>query len=140
MDFNVHTTVSKDPIIVLKEKKSKFELLNENRINVSKVKVDGGIINCALKKRCDWILSYNKTNDYALFIELKGCDLDEAIKQLKATLDYTQDVYRNHVRQCFAVTTSVPKFGTSAQRKSRDFYHKTRSTLTIKNTPVKHGI
>lgn len=80
MDFNVYIIVLKDFIIVFKEKKSKFEFLNENRINVSKVKVDGGIINCVLKKWCDWILSYNKMNDYVFFIELKGCDLDEVIK------------------------------------------------------------
>lgn len=140
MDYAKHTTTVKDPIVVVQENRSKFELINKNRINVDKVQVDGGLISCSNTEKCDWILSYKSQSDTALFIELKGCDIDKAISQLVSTLGHTKDKYQSHIKKCFAVTTRIPKHGSTMRKKALDFHNKTKTILVVKNLHIKHEI
>lgn len=140
MDYSKYTTTVKDPIIVVQENRSKFELKNSNRISVDKVQVDGGLISCSNKEKCDWILSYENKSNVALFIELKGCDIDKAISQLISTIGHTQAKFGAYQKQCFAVTTRIPKHGSSMRRKAIDFHKKTNSVLVVKNSLITHSI
>jgi hypothetical protein len=131
MDYASCTVPTNDSRVVVQEKKSKFEVLNSNRIEIKKVQVDGCLINDH-REKCDWIISIDSLNK-VLFIELKGCDVDKAISQLKSTLEHTKSKYQTFERECFAVTTRIPKGGSSVRKKSLDFFKHTKTTLSIKN-------
>jgi hypothetical protein len=131
MDYVSCTALTKDSRVVVQERRSKFEVINKGRISINKVEVDGCLITDH-REKCDWIISVDSLN-LALFIELKGCDIDKAISQLKSTLNHTREKYGNYKRECFAVTTRIPKHGSSVRKKSLDFFKETKTTLTIKN-------
>ncbi len=131
MDYAKCTFPTTDSRIVVQENRSKFEVLNRNRIEVKKVEVDGCLINDG-REKCDWIIAVDSINK-AFFIELKGCDVDKAISQLKSTLEHTKSKYQTFDRSCFAVTTRVPKHGASMRKKSLEFFRQTKTTLSIKN-------
>lgn len=138
MDYARCTVPTKDSKIVVQENKSRFEVINKNKIEVKKVEVDGCLINDH-REKCDWIISIASLNK-AFFIELKGCDIDKAISQLKSTLNHTKGEYESFERQCFAVTTRIPKHGASMRKKSIDFFKKTKTTLCVKNLNSKVNI
>lgn len=132
MDYAKCSVESTNSKIVVKENKSRFEVDNPNRLSVSKVQVDGCLIADNLEK-CDWIISISSENKRALYIELKGCDIDKALKQLKSTLEHTQSNYQDYKKECYVVTTRIPKFGPKISKKQRDFYDSTGCTLSVKN-------
>lgn len=133
MDYEKCTVATKDQLIVLKENRSRFEIQNKEKKNIQKIQVDGCLIDDAQEK-CDWIVSVNhEGTKKALYIELKGCQLDKAISQLQATLKTTEQRFGNHSRECYAVTTRVPKHGASVRKLAIDFFNKTKSSLTVKN-------
>ena len=131
MDYAKCSTATTDSRIVLRENRSKFELINSEKLQVEKIKVDGCLISDA-RPRCDWVLVSNEKNK-ALYVELKGCEIDRAIEQLKSTLTYTRERYSNYNKKCFVVSTRVPKHGSSMRRRCLDFYNKTKVTLCVKN-------
>lgn len=134
MNYLLCTTMTTDPIIVFSENKSKISVLNEKRIEVQKIQVDGCLIDARMEK-CDWLFCYEDHAKKAVFIELKGCDLDKAISQLRSTINHTKANYLSHRKECYAITTRVPKHGASTRKRSIDFFNQTGATLSIKNSP-----
>jgi hypothetical protein len=132
MDYDLCSTETTDSRVVVQENRSRFEVTNSRRESLKKVQVDGCLISDHSEK-CDWIIEINNQSNRALFIELKGCDVDKAISQLKSTLVHTQEKYANYAKECFAVTTRIPKHGASTRKKCIDFYKQTNVTLSIKN-------
>ncbi|MBM0511449.1 hypothetical protein [Aeromonas hydrophila] len=132
MDYEKHTIATSDTCIVVKENKSKFELKNPNRIEIKKTKVDGGLISDD-RERCDWLFAIQDPQPRAMFIELKGCNLDKAISQLNSTIEHTKDIFKKHSKECFAITTRVPKNDSSTRRLILDMMKKKQAKLTIKN-------
>ncbi len=132
MDYEKCGTATEAPSIVVKENRSRFEVENPNRYVCHKIKVDGCLITDEYEK-CDWIISTNDPVKRAFFVELKGCNVDKAISQLKSTLDYTSDKYKGYKKECFAVTTRIPKHGPSIRKKCLEFHKSTKATLIIKN-------
>jgi len=131
MDFQKCSLETSDAVIVVCENRSKFQVQNPDKRVLSKVKVDGCLIADG-RERCDWIVACNDIGK-AMFIELKGCNLDKAISQLESTLRHTNEVYLKHKKECYAVTTRVPKHGSSIRRRCIDFYSKNSATLSVKN-------
>lgn len=133
MNYNLCSTETTDYRVVVKENKSKFELQNNKKIKLKKVQVDGCLIKDG-RERCDWIIEIDdQSSQRALFIELKGCNIEKAISQLKSTLEHTKTRYANYIKECFAVTTRIPKHGPTTRKKCIDFHKKTNATLSIKN-------
>lgn len=60
--------------------------LNPLKEKFVKVKVDGCMI--INSTACDWVIS--KENVMSVLIELKGCDVEHALKQIEATFEYLQ--------------------------------------------------
>lgn len=106
----------RDAQIVLKEKKSKITLLNPNKKLYHEVKVDGDLyaITETQEKKCDYLELGKKTYD-ALFIELKGIDINTAYEQL---LSSTQNINVGNVRKrvALAVTPHIPKANVKFQK------------------------
>ncbi|UTW46903.1 hypothetical protein [Bacterioplanoides sp. SCSIO 12839] len=132
MDYELCTTETTDSRVVVQENRSRFEVLNNRRDRLRKVQVDGCLINDH-REKCDWIIEINNQSNRALFIELKGCDVDKAISQLKSTLVHTRVKYADYDKECFAVTTRIPKHGASIRKKCIEFHKQTNVTLSIKN-------
>lgn len=139
MDYKKCSLKSKDPIIVVSENRSRFEVINTARKEVSKIQVDGCLIDSKLEK-CDWLIAVEKPEKKAYYIELKGCDLDKAISQLKATIEHTKARFREFKRECYAVTSRVPKHGSTIRKRCLDFHNETGSTLAVKNNIIKINI
>ena len=71
-------------IIKFTEKRSSFQVNNKNKRAVVRHKVDGCLI--TVGKKCDWLL-VDKLTGNEIYIELKGSDVDVALKQLCASVD-----------------------------------------------------
>lgn len=132
MEYDLCSTETTDSRVVVQENRSRFEVKNSRRESLKKVQVDGCLINDH-REKCDWIIEVNNQSKRALYIELKGCDVDKAISQLKSTLIHTRERYTNYAKECFAVTTRIPKHGASTRKKCLDFHKQTNVTLSIKN-------
>ena len=139
MNYMLCTTTTTDPIIVFSENRSRISVLNNNRIEVQKIQVDGCLIDAHLEK-CDWLFCYEDNTKKAVFIELKGCDLDKAISQLRSTIGHTRANYSAYRKECYAITNRVPKHGASTRKRSIDFFNQTGATLSIKNSPYSISI
>lgn len=132
MDYKKCTTSTKAAIIVVEENHSKLAIKNPRKRSLNKIKVDGCLISQEHEK-CDWLVATTDQPLRALYIELKGCDIKKAISQLKNTVRLTEASFRQHSKECYAVTTRVPKHGTDIRKLAMDFYRDTRATLSVKN-------
>lgn len=132
MDFEACSTDTIDSIITVRENKSKFEVYNRSKKNIRKVQVDGCLISDD-KEKCDWIIEVDSDKKMALFVELKGCNLDKAISQLSSTLHDTRKKYFDYERSCYAVTTRIPKHNSDVRKRSIEFYKRNKVTLQVKN-------
>ncbi|MCI5212568.1 MAG: hypothetical protein D3910_28125, partial [Candidatus Electrothrix sp. ATG2] len=120
MNYKKCTTVVNDSNVVVKEHKSSFQLCNTARLKIEKIQVDGCLIDDA-RERCDWLLVNREEKKRALYIELKGNKIDKAIWQLEATLGYTKTDFSQCKKECYVISTRVPKHGPSVHRRAIDF-------------------
>jgi hypothetical protein len=132
MDYDLCSTEITSSRLVVQENRSRFEVTNSRRESLKKIQVDGCLINDH-REKCDWIIEINNQSQRVLFIELKGCNVDKAISQLKSTLVHTRERYVDYAKECFAVTTRIPKHGASTRKKCLDFHKNTKVTLSIRN-------
>ncbi|MCI5162274.1 MAG: hypothetical protein D3917_09700, partial [Candidatus Electrothrix sp. AX5] len=116
MNYKKCTTVVNDSKVVVKEHRSSFQLCNAARLKIEKIQVDGCLID-DVRERCDWLLVNREEKKRALYIELKGADIGKAIRQLEATLGYTKKDFPQCERECYVVSTRVPKHGPSVHRR-----------------------
>ncbi len=80
------TVCSQHPIINAAEQKSKYSLMNPQRREVCKIRVDGCVFTQADGIKCDYLFLSCDTAT-AFFIELKGSDLSHAIDQINQSID-----------------------------------------------------
>ncbi|MCK4766053.1 MAG: hypothetical protein KAW12_27895 [Candidatus Aminicenantes bacterium] len=127
---------SKDPKIVVSEKKSKFTAVNKNKRTVLKVEVDD-----CLKisgKRCDWLLIV-VDNAEAHFIELKGGKVRHALEQLENTIKIIAVPGNGYIEKeftgkfAYAILSHCPISGTEIQNRKKQFRRDLDTKLVIKN-------
>jgi len=106
----------RDPLIVLKENKSKIILFNPDKKLYHEVKVDGELYSVTetQERRCDYLELGKETQD-AFYIELKGIDVVSAYEQLLATLQNVQ-VESVSRKVAIAVTPHIPKANVRFQK------------------------
>lgn len=78
------TVVTNNSIEKFEERRSTLNIKNSARRDLLRLQVDGCLI--VTGKRCDWLLIDKKTNT-EIFIELKGADVDEGIKQICTSVE-----------------------------------------------------
>ena len=102
--------------IVCKQKGKKYELKNDYRELVCKVKVDKGIIRDG--EKCDYLVLICEKN-IAVFVELKGNHVDKACSQVLSTIEYFEENLRNSNSVIYVrvVAQSVPKVEGSNEKK-----------------------
>jgi hypothetical protein len=72
--------------IVCSENKSKITFLNSGSFLVAKIKIDGCVIKDNNVRKCDYLVLCSNEK-MAIFVELKGNHVADAIEQIEATLD-----------------------------------------------------
>lgn len=125
-------SIREDKVISLKEKRSTFRFLNPDQKKVKCILVDG----CALTMgdRCDHLLV--DENGVEHFIELKGCDIMHAVKQLESSIkQLSTNKGRNY---SFIVSTRSPLTGPDIQIFKKKFKQRYNSELIVKTIVCEH--
>lgn len=111
------------------ENKRKFCLVNQNELEIIKVVVDGCLITGS-GKRCDYLFDFPTLN-LIYYVELKGRDIESAVKQLKATLSFCRVMHDGKSKECHIVSSRVP-LGPKVQILKLEFLKTTGCGLRIK--------
>lgn len=83
--MSAHCLIEMDhSILKFSEKRSSLFINNKNKRAVVRHQVDGCLVTEG--KKCDWLL-VDKLTGSEVFIELKGADVDVAVKQLCASVE-----------------------------------------------------
>lgn len=120
-------------ILTLKEKRSKFVVNNPDERTLVKIQVDGCLIDDE-RSRCDFIVEVEESK--AMYVELKGCELDKAIKQLSHTIELTRPKFSHHQKSAYVVTTRVPKQDNRMLKHRKDFDKKYQTKIMVKNNQM----
>jgi len=119
--INTCNECSDNKIIVAEENKRKFIFKNNSNSMVNKVKVD----DCYIKKglRCDYLIELIDSNvvKTVFYIELKGSDINHAIKQIESTLQYCKQIHNDANKECYIILSKFPSSGTSSQILKKKF-------------------
>ncbi|UCH97844.1 MAG: hypothetical protein JSV88_13595 [Candidatus Aminicenantes bacterium] len=130
---------TRDKLIVFEERGRKFVGNNKDKKKFLKVRVD----NCLefAGKRCDWLLVDTVAN-IAHFIELKGCDLNHALRQLANTVSTISDPGKNYIDRSFrekiayAILSRCPANSTEIQVEKVRFRKKYNTRLNVRNNQL----
>lgn len=120
-------------IYVFSEKQSKLTLENTKEQLSTKIEVDG----CAINDtgiRCDYMLV---PPDQEFYIELKGQDIEHAIKQIERTIQLLSSDARNIVKRSYIICSRSPLNSTAIQSYQYSFKKKFNSKLIIRSSPHK---
>ncbi|MER1491500.1 hypothetical protein [Enterobacter cloacae] len=98
------------PIIKVKENTSTFEMQNQNRRKIDKMKIDGCVITKGV--RCDWMF-IDQLSKKEIYVELKGRDVEHAYDQITQTV--TQLTKTKESKNGIIVCTKCPLTDTKSQ-------------------------
>lgn len=129
-------TLRKDLKIVLQEKRCKITFNNVSRNTVRQVEIDG----CVIKngKRCDWLLITIDSTEH--YIELKGCDIKRAVKQIERTIIIVSEDAIKLKKHSFIISTRCPIMSTEIQNIKYRFKKKYNSSFIVKNNYYEHNL
>lgn len=121
-------TENRNPLIPLEEKRSKVTIENSRREILSIVRIDGCVVTDN-SLRCDYLMI--NENEYELFIELKGHDVEHAMRQLSCSVSKFSKKRKNIKLVCLVVTNRCPIGTTEIQKYKLYFKRKYDATLNI---------
>ncbi len=125
---------------VVSERKSRFEILSCTLDEIDKYKIDGYFYQDKTRKKCDYYFNFHPIGQHAIsiFVELKGNDIETAIKQLETTLeDFIHNGHINELNKviCAIVSTGYPSNDSTYRRLVKNFTVKyKRYNLAIERT------
>jgi hypothetical protein len=109
------------------ERRSVLNIKNSARREMLRVKVDGCLI--VEGKKCDWLLIDKETNT-EIFIELKGADVGEGIKQICASAAALSKKPKNKFG--YIVCTRSPISSPAIQKLQKEILKSHALTLRVK--------
>jgi hypothetical protein len=71
-------------VFAAKEEGKVYTLYNNSKLKIAKIQIDGCIFK-EYTEKCDWLFLIEEHN--AIFVELKGSDIEKGISQLLSTYD-----------------------------------------------------
>ena len=116
-------------ILKFEEKRSVLHINNKAKRELLRYRVDGCLVTTG--RRCDWLL-VDEASKTEVFIELKGADVDEAIKQLCLSVDVLSKKPKK--KYGYVVCTRCPVSSPSIQRMQKTVLKSHSLTLRIKKT------
>ncbi|MGL4582355.1 MAG: hypothetical protein ACRCVU_05175 [Flavobacterium sp.] len=110
---------------VFQENGRKLTLVNKNKVESTKIKVDG----CHIKNdtACDFMLVTEVVDCY---IELKGQDLSKALGQIIETINVLGKDSKSK-RKAYVICSKTPQMDTSIQMKKKTLLGKFKCDLDI---------
>lgn len=128
------TTVT-DSEVVCREKGRKMRFLNPARTQIDRVSIDEcrGLRESLLDpkcKLCDFLVLSAEQDEH--FVELKGKNVEHAIKQLASTIPQISGAYPNRRVWCWVITTESPAASPSFLVKKARFEKQFKARLSIK--------
>jgi hypothetical protein len=123
-NYKIKDNLSK---IVCEEHGTKITFHNTKKKTVEKIKIDGGVIKDNTVRKCDYLVSCVDIKiPIAIFVELKGNKVTDAIEQLSATLDNTiiKAAIKGYKKYAYAVVVHFPKASTKIQDEEGRFRKK----------------
>lgn len=124
---------SSQKIFSFRENRSLLTLDNTNGVVSTKIHVDG----CEIDDdgiRCDYL---HTTNDLEIYIELKGQDIEHAIKQIERTITLLSLDKIRQLKRSYIICTRSPMSSTGIQHFDRIFRKKYNSKLIVKSSPFR---
>jgi hypothetical protein len=102
----------KRKICIVEENGKKFELKNDSQFHIRKVKVNFCLAQRTNEKRCDYLISIDEIDrPIVFFIELKGGDLIQAVKQLYDSIIFLKDEFKSYILHARIIgSRDVPQF------------------------------
>ncbi len=124
-------SLTTNKIVTVSENRRKFTIDNSSALSINRVQVDGCYITSGLK--CDYLFEIIDNNNIikVFYVELKGKNIEHAIKQLTATVAHCKLIHKDIKRECYIVASRVPKSSTSAQNLKKEFKRKHNIQLFI---------
>ncbi|MFJ4137885.1 hypothetical protein [Pseudomonas fragi] len=116
-------------IVKFEEKRSILHINNKSKRELLRHKVDGCLI--TVGRKCDWLL-VDEVSKTEVFIELKGADVDEAVKQLCLSVDALSK--KPNKKYGYVVCTRCPISSPAIQRMQKIVLKSHSLTLRIKKT------
>ena len=97
----------KDSVILLKEKKSVYRLINLNNSSISIYNIDGCVYDAgSIETRCDYLVN---TDDKLFFIELKGINVRKGLNQILTSIRKLKQYFNYDSINARIVTTRGQK-------------------------------
>lgn len=118
-----------NPIEKFEERRSVLNIKNAARRDLLRLRVDGCLI--VEGRRCDWLLIDSKT-ETEIFIELKGVDVTEGIKQLCSSVDALSK--KPPKKYGYIVCTRCPISSPAVQKLQKTLLRTHSMTLRVKTT------
>jgi hypothetical protein len=79
------------------QKGKTYRLINNSESLIRQYEVDPCLIPSGTQKKCDYLFLINKDiSEYAYFVELKGTEVSEAIKQISNSIDFLRPSIQDH--------------------------------------------
>jgi hypothetical protein len=128
MNFAECETFIEHPIIVLKENNRRLRINNPGRQQIRRVHVDGCVITDGV--RCDYLIIGQDNSEY--FVELKGSDIEHAVKQLETTINRIGAKVKGIQRYSIVVSSRCPLFTPRVQQIRVHFKKNLNSEFMIK--------
>jgi hypothetical protein len=127
--YKTCSKITNNKKVSLEENKSKIVFHNQSQKDLELVKVDGCLITDGL--RCDYLII--EDNNFEHFVELKGCDVSHAIKQLTASFKLSV-CSKTHEKKAYIVSSRCPVSSPEIQILKLKFKKDFNALLSIKNT------
>jgi hypothetical protein len=103
---------------------------NPGRMMYRLTRFDGCVVNN--QRACDYIL---EKDDSLIAVELKGGNVDHAVEQIKATLDYLKETHQLPPRRAgLVICTRYPSMDTKIQRLTEQIRKSHAAPLHIKTS------
>lgn len=136
MNFGNCETTTEQSVIVLQENKSRLVIKNLRNEKIRQVCVDGCVITEG--QRCDFLILGPNNSEY--FIELKGCDVEHAIKQLETTINLLGSNIKSVKRHAIIISSRCPLLTPKIQKLKLHFKKTLMAELKIKNNCLEIAI
>lgn len=132
--------------LIVEENGRKFILVASDWNHVEKIKVDGALICDQQMEKCDYFFFYypsgkKETDRHAYFVELKGKNIDKAVRQIISTIQFfMREGFLSNVslKKAFVVSSRVPQKDRTTEKLQEDLRKKYKCPLVIKNNLIKY--
>lgn len=128
-------TINRNKVEVFKENRSKLIIKNKDRVEATRIKVDGCEITNGV--RCDFLYLIKELE---IYIELKGQNIEHALRQIETTINKLSENPKFQKKKSFIICTRSPLNSASIQNIRFRFKKNFNSDLIIKSSPHTHSV